>query len=53
MYGTERLVNLVAGMDSAASAEDAIEAIFRDVAQFVGDAEQYDDMTVVVVKKGS
>jgi len=51
MYGTERLVSLVAGMDSSASAEDAIDAILQDVARFVGDAEQYDDMTVVVVKK--
>jgi sigma-B regulation protein RsbU (phosphoserine phosphatase) len=51
IYGTERLMNLVAGIDSAASAEDVIEAILQDVADFVGNAEQYDDMTVVVVKK--
>jgi len=53
MYGTERLVSLVAGMNSSASAEGVIDAILQDVARFVGDAEQYDDMTVVVVKKGS
>jgi len=51
MYGTERLLNLATGMDSAASAEDVMEAILQDVADFVGTAEQYDDMTVVVVKR--
>ena len=51
MYGTERLLDAVAGIDPAASAEGVIEAILRDVADFVGNAEQYDDMTIVVVKK--
>jgi sigma-B regulation protein RsbU (phosphoserine phosphatase) len=51
MYGTERLLHLVTGIDSAASAEDVMEAILQDVARFTGDAERYDDMTVVVVKK--
>jgi len=46
----KRLLDLVTGIDSAASAEDIIEAILQDVAHFVGDAEQYDDMTVVVVR---
>ncbi len=50
-YGTERLMNLVAGIDSAAGAEDVIGAILQDVSSFVGSAEQYDDMTIVVVKK--
>jgi serine phosphatase RsbU (regulator of sigma subunit) len=51
IYGTERLLNLVAGMDSSASAEDVIQAILQDVGDFAGNAEQYDDMTVVVMKK--
>jgi sigma-B regulation protein RsbU (phosphoserine phosphatase) len=51
MYGTERLLNLVVGIDSAANAKDVIEAIFQDVDYFVGDAERYDDMTIVVVKR--
>jgi serine phosphatase RsbU (regulator of sigma subunit) len=51
MYGTERLLNLLAGIDSGASAENVIQAILQDVADFVGAAEQYDDMTIVVVKK--
>ena len=51
MYGTERLLNLVTSIGPAASAEDVIEAILKDVSQFVGNAEQYDDMTVVVLEK--
>jgi sigma-B regulation protein RsbU (phosphoserine phosphatase) len=51
MYGTERLLNLVAGIGTTASAEDVIEAILQDVSDFVGAAQQYDDMTLVIVKK--
>ena len=51
MYQTERLMELVAGMDSAASAEDVIGIILEDVANFVGTAAQYDDMTIVAVRK--
>jgi sigma-B regulation protein RsbU (phosphoserine phosphatase) len=51
IYGSERLMNLVAGIDSAARAEGVIEFIFQDVSRFVGHAEQYDDMTVVVIRK--
>jgi serine phosphatase RsbU (regulator of sigma subunit) len=41
----------VAGIDPAVSAEDTIQAILQDVTEFAGSAEQYDDMTVVAVKK--
>jgi serine phosphatase RsbU (regulator of sigma subunit) len=51
IYGTERLVKMMAGIDSAASAEDVIQAVLQDVAEFAGSAEQYDDMTLVVVRK--
>jgi sigma-B regulation protein RsbU (phosphoserine phosphatase) len=51
MYGTERLMKLVTGIDSSASSEDVIQAILRDVSDFVGTAQQYDDMTLVIVKK--
>ncbi len=51
MYGTERLMALVAVIEPAASAEKVIEAILEDLADFVGSVEQYDDMTIVVVKK--
>jgi len=51
MYGTERLKQVVAHIDSTMNAEEMIKTILQDVADFVGTAEQYDDMTVVVVKK--
>jgi sigma-B regulation protein RsbU (phosphoserine phosphatase) len=51
MYGAERLEKSVTSMDSTMGAEKIIEAILQDVTHFVGSAEQYDDMTVVVVKK--
>jgi sigma-B regulation protein RsbU (phosphoserine phosphatase) len=51
MYGTESLIDLATGIHPEASAEGVVEAILQDVADFVGTAEQYDDMTVVVVKK--
>jgi sigma-B regulation protein RsbU (phosphoserine phosphatase) len=51
MYGAERLEQLVANMNPMMTAKEAIEAILQNVSSFVGNAEQYDDMTVVVVKK--
>jgi serine phosphatase RsbU (regulator of sigma subunit)/streptogramin lyase len=51
MYGAERLERSVVSIDSTMGAEDIIEAILRDVSDFVGSAQQYDDMTVVVLKK--
>jgi len=51
MYGTERLLNLVASINSAANAEGVIEGILQDVSDFAGSAQQYDDMTVVVIRK--
>jgi len=51
IYGTERLLDLVAGIDPSTSAEGIIDAILQGLSDFVGSAEQYDDMTVVVLKK--
>ena len=51
MYGTERLEQIIANISSTISAEEIITTILQDVDDFVGTAEQYDDMTVVVVKK--
>jgi len=51
MYGTERLEQIVARIDSTMNAEEVIGAILQDVSSFTGSAEQYDDITVVVVKK--
>jgi sigma-B regulation protein RsbU (phosphoserine phosphatase) len=51
MYGTERLERIVARIDSTMDAEGVIKAIRQDLSDFVGSAEQYDDITVVVLKK--
>jgi len=51
MYGTERLEQTVRQMNSAMNAEEILKTILQDVTDFVGSTEQYDDMTVVVVKK--
>ena len=51
MYGTERLLKLVNVIDSAVRAEDVIDAILQDVSDYVGTAQQYDDMTIVAVKR--
>lgn len=51
MYGTERLNDLIANIPSESSAEEMIQHIFDDVQEFVQEAEQYDDMTLVVLKR--
>ena len=51
IYGIERLEQIIARMYSAANSEEVIEIILRDISDFIGSAEQYDDITVVVVKK--
>ena len=44
------MLDAVAAIDPAVSAMDVIEAVLHDVDKFAGSAEQYDDMTIVVVK---
>ena len=51
IYGTERLVKLVGALDPELDAEGVMDAIFEGVRDFIGDARQYDDMTIVAVKK--
>ena len=53
MYGTERFKQLVARMPDNYSADETIQHIVNDVYEFVGDAEQYDDLTIVVIKQRS
>jgi len=50
MYTEERLIEAIrqAGVDI--SAEEMIQHILQDVMAFVGNAPQYDDMTLVVVR---
>lgn len=51
MYGIDRLINLASGIATLSSPEDVIEIILKDVSNFVGSTEQYDDMTIVVIGK--
>ena len=50
MYGTERLKSVLAEAPQHLSAEELIEYIFTDIQAFVQTAEQYDDITIVVVR---
>jgi sigma-B regulation protein RsbU (phosphoserine phosphatase) len=50
MYSTQRLLQVVTEMKAQLSAQEMIEAIWQDITDFVGNTEQYDDMTVVVAK---
>ena len=51
MYGTERLMELVSDMPADYTAEEIINRIVEDVHEFVGETEQYDDLTLVVLKR--
>ncbi|MDE0683271.1 MAG: SpoIIE family protein phosphatase, partial [Candidatus Poribacteria bacterium] len=53
MYGTERLKETVSRIPDAASAAEAVQHLVDDVHKFVGEAEQYDDLTIVVIKRRS
>ena len=50
MYGTDRLKALLARASTDLRAEELIAYIFKDIQEFVETAEQYDDITIVVVK---
>ena len=47
---TDRLTRLINGLDKTMNAEAVIDAIIDDVHDFSGDAQQSDDMTIVVIK---
>ena len=51
MYGTDRFKELMAQIPEECSAEEVIQRIAEDVQDFVQEAEQYDDLTLVVVKR--
>ena len=53
MYGTERLKGLVSQIANECTAEEVIQHIVEDVQRFVEEAEQYDDLTLVVIKRVS
>ncbi|MDE0317726.1 MAG: SpoIIE family protein phosphatase [Candidatus Poribacteria bacterium] len=47
---TDRLPHLIKGLDKTMTAEAVAEAIINDVRDFSGNAQQNDDMTIVVIK---
>ena len=51
MYGAERLIELTSQIPNECTAEEVIQRIVEDVSRFVEDAEQYDDLTLVVIKR--
>ena len=53
MYGTERLIASVSRIPDSFTAEETVEHLVKDAHAFVGEAEQYDDLTIVVIKRCS
>lgn len=49
-YQTERLVEVARQADSGLSAQKMVDLIVRDVTEFVGDIEPFDDITIVVLR---
>jgi serine phosphatase RsbU (regulator of sigma subunit) len=49
VYGYDRLRDAISNAMPNLTPEEMIQHILRDVHVFVGDAEQYDDITVVVL----
>lgn len=47
MYGEQRLLDLLNNSDSTSSAKELIEVVKEDLDKFYGDAEQFDDITMV------
>jgi serine phosphatase RsbU (regulator of sigma subunit)/putative methionine-R-sulfoxide reductase with GAF domain/anti-sigma regulatory factor (Ser/Thr protein kinase) len=52
MFGDERLVNLVTGLDLA-TAEEILDKIDDEVNQFIGDCPVSDDITLIALKRGN
>ena len=50
MYGTERLKSVLTEAPEHLNAEELIAYIFKDIQAFVQEAEQYDDITIVIVR---
>ncbi len=50
MYGTDRLKESVSRIPEGCNAAEVVEHLVVDVRNFVGEAEQYDDMTIVVIR---
>ncbi len=50
MYGSDRFNELASKIPKESSAEEVIQLIIEDVQSFVQEEEQYDDLTLVVIK---
>jgi len=50
LYGFDRFGETIKDANSDISADEMIQHIMQDIQFFVGDAEQFDDMTVVVLR---
>jgi len=50
MYQTERLIKVLQEIDLSLSANEMVDRILQDVTMFVGEVEQSDDITLVVVR---
>jgi len=50
MYQTERLLEVIEQADTDISVQDMVNLIREDVTQFVGEVEQSDDITIVVIR---
>jgi sigma-B regulation protein RsbU (phosphoserine phosphatase) len=50
IYQTERLLEIVQNADSGLSAQGMIDWIIQDVNVFAGNVDQYDDITLVVLR---
>ena len=48
-FGEERLVDLIS-RNRTGTADQIIELLLKDINTYIGDAEQHDDMTILVVK---
>ncbi|RKU09057.1 hypothetical protein C6503_22070 [Candidatus Poribacteria bacterium] len=53
MYGTERLMESVSRISDSFTAEETVQHLVDDAHAFVREAEQYDDLTIVVIKRCS
>ena len=53
MYATERLKESVSRIPDSFTAAETVQHIVDDAHRFVGEAEQYDDLTIVVIKQRS
>lgn len=51
MYGIERLEQAIDSLDSGQRAREMAAVISQDVNGFAGGSKQYDDITIVVIKK--